>query len=37
MYKNVGKKIMVLAQVCGWVCLIAECTEGRSDTYAVLC
>lgn len=23
MYKNVGKKIMVLAQVFGWVCLIA--------------
>ena len=23
MYKNVGKKIMVLAQVCGWTCLIA--------------
>lgn len=22
MYKNVGKKIMVLAQACGWICLI---------------
>lgn len=23
MYKNVGKKIMVLAQVCGWLLLVA--------------
>ena len=28
MYKNIGKKIMVLAQVCGWVCLIGGALAG---------
>lgn len=41
MYKNVGKKIMVLAQVCGWTCLIAGviawlyflCNDYSRDNY----
>lgn len=33
MYQNVGKKIMTLAKVCGWICLIA----GILSWFILLC
>lgn len=41
MYQNVGKKIMTLAKVCGWICLIAGiiswfiflCNDYSFDNY----